>query len=288
MLPLLKMKREEVFEPRIVKKCLKVFIIGGGKVSKAILETIGQDSSIEVVGLAEADPKAIALPLARSLGIPIFSNYRVVFEFLNVNLILNLTGDENLEEELYKRKSPQTEVIGTWGSKLIWNIIDLKERSANLDPLTGLYNVRFFYKALEAEIERGIRYNSNFSIIFMDIDHLKQINDTLGHLKGDEVIKKVAHTIISSLRSVDVAARYGGDEFAILLPETGVEEAAKIAKRIRSRITDLPLRGKLPSFTISIGISTFPKDGKTAKTLMSKADYCMYQVKKLGGDSIYF
>ncbi|RLD98621.1 MAG: hypothetical protein DRI92_03605, partial [Aquificota bacterium] len=122
--------------PRIFPKGLKIFIIGGGRACKALLETIMGDASMEVLGLAEINPEAEALPLARQLGIPIFEDYRVVLDMPQVDLILNLTGDKALEEELrdlLKKRGRQTEILGGLGGRLLWGVLGRKDYLAWTD-----------------------------------------------------------------------------------------------------------------------------------------------------------
>ena len=276
--------------PRIFPKGLKIFIIGGGRACKALLETIMGDASMEVLGLAEINPEAEALPLARQLGIPIFEDYRVVLDMPQVDLILNLTGDKALEKELrdlLKKRGRQTEILGGLGGRLLWGVLGRKDYLAWTDPLTGLFNVAYFYRALEEEIERGMRYGSPFALLFMDADNFKDINDRLGHLQGDRVLKAIGDAVASSLRSADIAARYGGDEFTAILPETQVEGSVKVAERVRKKVEGLGDSLGVSPLSLSIGVAVFPLDGITAEELVRRADWAMYQAKKMGGNRVF-
>jgi diguanylate cyclase (GGDEF)-like protein len=155
------------------------------------------------------------------------------------------------------------------------------------DGLTKLFIHRFFISRLEYEILRVQRYNTTFSFLLIDIDHFKQINDTYGHLVGDEVLRYLAKILLSSVRITDVVSRYGGEEFAILLIECGREWAEKIAYRIKEnvektvfKIGDLELH-----ITVSIGVETY-YSGATVREIIEHADKALYHAKKLGRNRV--
>lgn len=150
---------------------------------------------------------------------------------------------------------------------------------STVDELTSLYNYRFLMNTLRNEIEKSARYNYPLSYIMLDIDNFKTINDTLGHLKGDEVLKAVAEGLKSNLRKTDYACRYGGDEFAIILPVTAKEAASKAVEELREVCTLLK-ENLLVEFDVSLGVSTYPDDGHTASELINHADNLIYQEKK--------
>ncbi len=154
------------------------------------------------------------------------------------------------------------------------------------DSLTGLFNRRYFDHRLFEELQRGIRYDSPFSLAIFDIDDFKLFNDTEGHLAGDEMLKALADIARESLRSIDIVARFGGEEFAIIMPQTEKDEAFVVVERARNNIKELiPLTWrKFPrkKITVSTGIAAFPVDGKDARTLIRNADKALYRAK-LGG-----
>lgn len=161
----------------------------------------------------------------------------------------------------------------------------LKEQ-ATYDGLTGLHNHRYFQEALAMEVSRSLRHKRVFSLVFLDVDSFKAYNDTHGHLGGDAVLRTVG-TIIKGLgRKADLAARYGGDEFVILLPETCKESSKVVAERIRSTVESHPFPGReempMKKVTISVGISTFPEDGADSQTLIQAADKALYDAKQSG------
>ncbi len=163
------------------------------------------------------------------------------------------------------------------------------QHQASTDPMTGLYNSRFFFDHLEKELQRSRRYSHKCSLIMIDLDDFKKYNDQYGHLAGDDLLKKLAELIKSVLRDVDVPARYGGDEFVILLPETGLEEAGAVAKRLsetvrRCRFITYDGR-KIGRITVSLGIAEYSQKYKSTREFMEAADRAMFYSKE-GKDRI--
>ncbi len=157
---------------------------------------------------------------------------------------------------------------------------------ADRDPLTGFYNHRFLHERLGEEVVRAQRARRPLSVLMLDLDDFKLVNDTFGHLFGDRVLTFTAELIRSTLRVSDVGARYGGDEFAVILPETDADDARHTADRILEAFRDNPFvgeqRGPVP-LAASIGVATFPADGRTATDLIAAADAALYAVKRAGG-----
>jgi len=157
---------------------------------------------------------------------------------------------------------------------------------ADRDPLTGFYNHRFLHERLGEEAVRSQRGRRPLSVLMLDLDDFKLVNDTFGHLFGDRMLVWCAELIRSTLRGSDIPARYGGDEFAVILPDTNPDEARTAAERILEAFRDQPFvgaqRGPVP-LAGSIGIATFPADGRTATELIAAADEALYRVKREGG-----
>ncbi len=163
--------------------------------------------------------------------------------------------------------------------------LDTCEEAAFTDHLTGLANRRRFERQLEKEVERTQRYGHAFCLLMMDIDHFKLVNDTHGHEAGDEVITKIAKALQAGTRGIDLAARIGGDEFGIILTETGVQGAMEVAERLRVAIKDLELSG-VGQITASFGVAECPTTGQTVRELLASADAALYRAKKKGRDRV--
>lgn len=158
------------------------------------------------------------------------------------------------------------------------------------DSLTGLYNRRYFFDYMEKEIERAKRSDRPLSLIMIDIDDFKKYNDTNGHLAGDAVLEKTAAVLGQHLRKGDVLARFGGEEFIALLPETGKDAAMSVAEKLRTSIDamrfwggELQPRGRV---TITLGVATYPEDGNIANSLVSEADRRLYVGKARGKNQV--
>lgn len=154
------------------------------------------------------------------------------------------------------------------------------------DPLTGVPNRRHLFQQLEAEIARAARFNHPLSILMIDIDHFKLLNDNAGHSAGDEVLRQVCHRLKVNLRKVDLLARYGGEEFVVLLPQVARDEAYEVAEKLRKSVADTPMQhgntqpeGKV---TISLGVATLPGDAKEQAKLVDCADSALYASKRSG------
>lgn len=158
------------------------------------------------------------------------------------------------------------------------------EELAVTDPLTKVYNRLRFNILIEQQILTSERYNTPLSIIFVDIDHFKSINDTYGHLIGDEVLIKMAELIKSKLRNADIFARWGGEEFVMLLPETDVKGASLLAKKLKEAITST-LFPTVEKVTASLGVTQYGKDEKKEE-FIHRADEAMYQAKRNGRNRV--
>lgn len=152
------------------------------------------------------------------------------------------------------------------------------------DELTGLLNMRAFTAILSREAERAVRYARPYSLMMVDSDNLKAVNDTYGHETGNRLLTHVVNGIKSVLRSTDVIARYGGDEFVVLLPETGPEGAREVADRVGEAVAATPFaaRGERVAVSVSVGVASYPSDGADPREILDKADQAMYRSKEQG------
>ena len=150
------------------------------------------------------------------------------------------------------------------------------------DDCTGLFNSRHLFSVMESELERSRRFNLPFSLIFIDLDHFKTVNDLHGHLAGSRLLGEFAKTIKNNVRGIDSAFRYGGDEFIVLLPQTGKDAALEVTQRLLHEVRNahyLVAEGLNLQVFASFGIASYPEDGETAKQIIASADEMMYVVK---------
>lgn len=160
---------------------------------------------------------------------------------------------------------------------------------SNTDPLTHLFNRRCLMENLTKELERSARTNTPLSLLMVDIDHFKKVNDTFGHQQGDVVLQALADLLRAHLRQYDVPSRFGGEEFSLVLPQTDLVQAAHVAERQRQAAAELSFAGQLKDLkiTVSIGVATFPGGNvKTVDDLIREADYALYNAKREGRNRV--
>lgn len=165
------------------------------------------------------------------------------------------------------------------------NYLDTCEEAAFTDHLTGLANRRRFERQLEREVARTRRFGRPFCLLMLDIDHFKRVNDTHGHEAGDDVLRRLANTIQAGTRGIDMAARIGGEEFAVLLTETDFEHGMEVAERLRAAVkeTEIPAVGRV---TVSLGLAEFSAATPDARALFAAADSALYEAKRAGRDRV--
>ncbi len=162
------------------------------------------------------------------------------------------------------------------------------EQISRIDGLTGLYNRGYFQNLMDSEISRAERYKHNFSLLMVDIDDFKKINDTYGHQVGDEVLKELASLLNSFIRKHDAVARYGGEEFAIILPQTAKKDGRLFGNRVVNGIASSKIKeiSQDDRLTISAGLAGYPDDAHTQKDLIKKADDALYHAKRKGKNTL--
>ncbi len=226
---------------------------------------------------------------------PALYNLYVPDKTLKYTVIISLRGKTEqvglivlfMENTINERISIILDTLINQVSISLYNSIlfDKLGKLAITDGLTNLHNHRHFQEYLEAEIKEASRYNKPLTLLMIDIDHFKILNDTYGHPQGDRVLKKLSEIIMQTIRDVDFAARYGGEEFCIVLPNTDAKGANKTAERLRKNIETLTIKtdtGKNIKFTISIGISSLPEDARGKDELILHADKSLYLSKENG------
>jgi diguanylate cyclase (GGDEF)-like protein len=216
----------------------------------------------------------------------------------------SLEQSKELWEEILRHKAHMNEMIGRnvgitvaaadyltnvrptvgWTALIAFQDVSVLAEVALKDGLTGLYDHATFFHKLHSELERHWRYMVGFSLIVLDIDDFKSLNDRLGHQQGDRALADLARVITSEIRRTDVAARYGGEEFAVILTHDGDERAHEVAERIRGRVErDFASRFGM---TVSVGLAHCPRHGRSARELIAHADAALYAAKSSGKNTV--
>jgi diguanylate cyclase (GGDEF)-like protein len=166
-------------------------------------------------------------------------------------------------------------------------LLDRLRAQATIDPLTGCHNRRGFDEILGVEFQRARRYHRPLSLVLLDIDHFKTINDAFGHEVGDHALQRIGRAVRHTFRNTDSACRYGGEEFALIFPETGKDEGFRLAERLRVLIETLPPNAEVPrSLTASFGVAAFPDDGADISSMIRAADRALYLAKANGRNRV--
>jgi len=197
----------------------------------------------------------------------------------------------NVDMQVYSRNEILLQTLADYAAIAIENaraVSRIQELSIT-DDCTGLYNARHLFTVLAEEVHRSERFGYEFSLLFLDLDHFKRVNDQHGHLVGSKLLSQVGQALRENLRLVDAAFRYGGDEFAILLPQTSKDAGLFVARRLMAMFqTQSWLAGEAPDITLraSVGIASYPEDATTPQAIVHRADEMMYQVKQAGRNNI--
>ena len=213
--------------------------------------------------------------------VPLRSKHRV----LGVIQLVNVNMEGFSDHEFFLQSLCDFAAIAIENARAVEKIQEL----TITDDCTGLYNARHLLKTLETEVYRSARFNYEFTVLFIDLDHFKSVNDTHGHLIGSKLLAEIGYLIKAQLRLIDYAFRYGGDEFVVLLPQTGKESALVVAKRLleNMRASCFCKEENLNlNVRASIGLATYPHDAKTPHDVIRQADEMMYLVKNSTRDNI--
>jgi len=238
-------------------------------------------ASVFVVGLG------VAIVIGTRLGRSILTPLRALesaadrFGAGDLSFRVPLTGQDEMAQ--------LGQTLNSMADKLAQSQATLRELSTH-DPLTGLINYREFHRQLTEEVERFRRYGRPFSLLMLDVDHFKGINDAYGHLAGDEALRAIATLLQGEVRPTDLVARYGGEEFVMVLPETDGPAAVILADRLRSRVAGqaIPLAtAQTISLTVSIGLAACPENADSLQKLIGAADQALYVAKANGRNRVW-
>ncbi len=215
------------------------------------------------------------------MGIPLIRNH-ITIGYLTL---------DNNQPDIYTEEDANTAQLFANGAAIVIENAKLYEKSQQLatsDALTSIFNRRHFYELALNEFERSVRYKAPLSVIMLDIDHFKYINDKYGHLTGDQILISFVQRVHAELRTSDIFARYGGEEFIILLPETDNQQAIQVAERIRLVTAEKPFANKktAPYITISLGVATLDPSCDNLDTLIDRSDKALYEAKQIGRNRV--
>ncbi len=252
-------------------------------IGEGIAGTVFLERKPIITNLGSADPRFIVKEILSNtkslLCVPLIAKGEVIG-------VINITNKKH--DKLFNQKD--LEFITSLANQAAIAIDNAKlYELATKDGMTKLYIYRHFYTLLENEIRRCQRYKRNMSLIMMDIDNFKRINDTYGHLTGDTILKRLAAVLQETVRKIDIPARYGGEEFVVILPETDKEDACSIAERIRKNVSQIVVKVNETenlSPTVSIGVAQYTTDAQEAKELINCADTALYFSKHNGKNMV--
>lgn len=238
----------------------------------------------DIEGYGEIEPEFVSHAMTRSMvSVPLVTESSI-HGMLCMNDLIPRAFDKN--------RIAQISILASFAAISIENAkyYEVTQQMAINDSLTGLNNRRYFDRVLPQEYDRAQRDGLPFSLIMIDVDNFKQFNDTYGHHLGDRILASIGRVLRKTLRKIDFAFRYGGEEFVVILPETSLESAWAVAERIRQRVMReggklLGNRGESP-VTVSMGICSYPKHAVCSISLLAMADQLLYQAKKTGKNRI--
>ena len=245
-----------------------------------LIPDVSRDQRFPAVVPGEVEP-----PVSSVLCVPLNIRDRV----LGVIELVNVLGEHTFDDDDLQLLG----AVADFAAIAIDNARNYRRVSELVvtDDLTGLYNARHFHELLEYEIERCRRYRSQVSLLFFDLDRFKDVNDRHGHLVGSRVIAEVGHLVKRHIRSSDRAARYGGDEYVVVLPNTGKQGALSVANNLLARLRSHPFitdSNQRVTITASFGVATFPDDAINRTSLIRAADSAMYEAKESGRNVVRY
>lgn len=311
----------------------KVGIIGGGRGGAALLQALHDLPQVEVVGICDIDPQAPAMEVATACGIATYADTGQFIGARSMDWLINVADRSMIQRHILSRELSGITLIDGHIAELIWRmLVDFSEtfstplstgdstalnhlqwtliqRIVSIaqpvqreleyiafhDPLTGLYSRHMLSEFTEREISHAYRQERTLSMVVMDIDHFKRVNDAFGHDVGDVVLRELAQLLSESCRRSDMAARYGGEEFVVVLTNTDLSSATMWAERMRAKTADSLRVPDGSAVTISLGVASIEFDavaeGESRRTLTSEdlfkqADEMLYQAKKTGRNRV--
>src|SRR5271166_4404304 len=251
------------------------------KVGEGIAGWVARHGQALIVPDVQSDPRFSSrldemtrLQTRSVICVPLRSKHRV----LGVIQLVNANADMSEQELFFLQALCDYAAISIENARAVERIQEL----TITDDCTGLFNSRHLYSVTESELERSRRFNLPFSMIFIDLDHFKRVNDLHGHLTGSRLLAEIARTIKHNVRGIDSAFRYGGDEFIVLLPQTGKDAALEVTQRLLHSLRDtryLLSEGLELRMMASFGIASYPEDGSSIQEIIGAADDMMYLVK---------
>ncbi|MDX8389951.1 MAG: diguanylate cyclase [Mariprofundaceae bacterium] len=277
----------------------RVLILGAGRGGSALLEMFLSEDLARPVGIVDTNPEAEGMVIARKNDIATFTNIEGAVHACAPCVAFNLTGNE-MVEDVASDILGAGGVIGGLEALLIWRMVTRLKRvqdelkfQVDHDELTGAYNRRALMGEIHAGIRQAQRYNTPYSIVMLDLDHFKQVNDTYGHVAGDTALKHTVNILKSHIRDVDMLGRWGGEEFMVLLPHTtniGAQEAANIWLKKLMAVEVFVDKKSIGHISFSAGVASLTHlDGTSSELvddLIKLADKRMYQAKANGRSQV--
>jgi len=265
----------------------RALILGGGRSGAAIFDMLQQEELVDVVGLADKRSDAPAMLLAQQQGIPTYCDIEEAVRSSAPCVVFNLTGNEMVEDVA-------AEILGAGGVigglqaklilKMVNRLLDAKEKlffEATHDPLTGAYNRRHILTAMNEGIAQAKRYSFPYSVVLIDLDHFKSVNDTYGHPVGDAVLKSVVNTLQMNIRDTDILGRWGGEEFLVVLPHMPEVQAIVAAEKWLTKVTSEPLvlsDGSHIPISFSAGVAEFSSGDNATMPIEQNVDLLLHLV----------